>query len=60
MTEQGSSLYNRHRPTTFADLVGQSHVERALGNALRASRPAQDARTEKWSECGVPVAYAER
>ena len=39
MNEQGGSLYNRHRPASFADLVGQSHVERALGNALRASRP---------------------
>ncbi len=41
MSEPGSSLYNRHRPLTFAELVGQAHVERALGNALRASRPAQ-------------------
>jgi DNA polymerase III subunit gamma/tau len=36
-----SSLYNRHRPTTFADMVGQDHVARALGNALRSGRPAQ-------------------
>ncbi len=36
-----SSLYNRHRPTTFADMVGQDHVGRALGNALRSGRPAQ-------------------
>jgi DNA polymerase III subunit gamma/tau len=35
------SLYNRHRPTTFADMVGQDHVSRALGNALRSGRPAQ-------------------
>ncbi len=35
------SLYNRHRPTTFADMVGQDHVARALGNALRSGRPAQ-------------------
>jgi DNA polymerase-3 subunit gamma/tau len=36
-----ASLYNRHRPATFADMVGQDHVARALGNALRSGRPAQ-------------------
>ncbi|MEZ0285988.1 MAG: DNA polymerase III subunit gamma/tau [Thermoleophilia bacterium] len=36
-----ASLYNRHRPTTFADMVGQDHVARALGNALRSGRPSQ-------------------
>ena len=35
------SLYNRHRPATFADMVGQDHVARALGNALRSGRPSQ-------------------
>ncbi len=41
MTESGASLYNRHRPAAFADMVGQDHVARALGNALRSGRPAQ-------------------
>ena len=41
MTESGASLYNRHRPAVFADMVGQDHVARALGNALRSGRPAQ-------------------
>ena len=41
MSEPGASLYNRHRPATFADMVGQDHVARALGNALRSGRPAQ-------------------
>jgi DNA polymerase III subunit gamma/tau len=36
-----ASLYNRHRPATFADMVGQDHVARALGNALRSGHPAQ-------------------
>ncbi|MEQ9112655.1 MAG: DNA polymerase III subunit gamma/tau [Miltoncostaeaceae bacterium] len=40
MSDPGASLYNRHRPATFADMVGQDHVARALGNALRAGRPA--------------------
>jgi DNA polymerase-3 subunit gamma/tau len=40
MSAEGASLYNRHRPVTFADMVGQDHVARALGNALRAGRPA--------------------
>ncbi len=40
MSEPGASLYNRHRPATFADMVGQDHVARALGNALRSGRPA--------------------
>lgn len=35
------SLYNRHRPVSFADLVGQEHVARALGNALASGRIAQ-------------------
>ena len=41
MSEPGASLYNRHRPATFADMVGQDHVARALGNALRSGHPAQ-------------------
>lgn len=41
MSEPGASLYNRHRPATFAEMVGQDHVARALGNALRSGRPAQ-------------------
>jgi DNA polymerase-3 subunit gamma/tau len=41
MSDAGASLYNRHRPTSFADLVGQEHVARALGNALRSGRPAR-------------------
>ena len=35
------SLYNRHRPTRFAELVGQEHVARALGNSLASGRPAR-------------------
>ncbi len=34
------SLYRRHRPRTFADITGQEHVTRTLGNALRKGRPA--------------------
>ena len=41
MSDAGASLYNRHRPSSFADLVGQEHVARALGNALRSGRPAR-------------------
>jgi DNA polymerase III subunit gamma/tau len=41
MSETSASLYNRHRPGSFADMVGQDHVARALGNALRSGRPAQ-------------------
>ncbi len=41
MSEPGASLYNRHRPLVFADMVGQDHVARALGNALRSGRPSQ-------------------
>ena len=41
MSEPGASLYNRHRPAVFGDMVGQDHVARALGNALRSGRPAQ-------------------
>jgi DNA polymerase-3 subunit gamma/tau len=38
--ESRGSLYNRHRPRQFTDLVGQEHVARALGNALTSGRPA--------------------
>lgn len=41
MSEPGASLYNRHRPAGFAEMVGQDHVARALGNALRSGHPAQ-------------------
>ncbi len=41
MSDPGASLYNRHRPAGFAEMVGQDHVARALGNALRSGRPAQ-------------------
>ena len=30
----GPSLYRRHRPRTFADVVGQEHVVRTLRNAV--------------------------
>jgi DNA polymerase III subunit gamma/tau len=35
------SLYNRHRPSRFEDLVGQEHVARALSNALSSGRLAR-------------------
>lgn len=39
MTDSGASLYNRHRPSGFGDLVGQDHVSRALSNALTRGEP---------------------
>ncbi len=39
--ETGGSLYNRYRPTTFDDMVGQEHVARALANALASGRPSR-------------------
>ena len=33
-----ASLYRRHRPRTFADVVGQEHVVRTLRNAITADR----------------------
>jgi DNA polymerase III subunit gamma/tau len=39
--ESGGSLYNRYRPTTFEEMVGQEHVARALANALSAGKPAR-------------------
>jgi DNA polymerase-3 subunit gamma/tau len=32
------SLYRRHRPRTFADVVGQEHVVRTLRNAVQRNR----------------------
>jgi DNA polymerase III subunit gamma/tau len=32
----GPSLYRRHRPRTFADVVGQEHVVRTLSHAVQA------------------------
>src|SRR3954462_10902951 len=34
----GPSLYRRHRPRTFADVVGQEHVVRTLSNAIEQGR----------------------
>jgi DNA polymerase-3 subunit gamma/tau len=34
----GPSLYRRHRPRSFVDVVGQEHVVRTLGNAVREGR----------------------
>ena len=33
-----ASLYRRHRPRTFADVVGQDHVVRTLRNAIEQGR----------------------
>jgi DNA polymerase-3 subunit gamma/tau len=33
-----ASLYRRHRPRTFADVVGQEHVVRTLSNAVQQDR----------------------
>ena len=33
-----ASLYRRHRPRTFADVVGQEHVVRTLGNAIEQDK----------------------
>jgi len=32
------SLYRKYRPQTFADVVGQEHIEQTLRNALAANR----------------------
>jgi DNA polymerase III subunit gamma/tau len=34
----GPSLYRRHRPRTFADVVGQEHVVRTLSNAVSQNK----------------------
>ncbi len=34
----GPSLYRRHRPRTFADVVGQEHVVRTLENAVTSGK----------------------
>lgn len=34
----GPSLYRRHRPRTFADVVGQTHVVRTLRNAVERDK----------------------
>ncbi|MHB8505596.1 MAG: DNA polymerase III subunit gamma/tau [Acidimicrobiales bacterium] len=38
--QQYQSLYRRFRPQRFADVRGQDHVTRALGNAVREGRVA--------------------
>lgn len=30
------SLYRKHRPQQFSDVVGQDHIKTTLANALRA------------------------
>jgi DNA polymerase-3 subunit gamma/tau len=34
----GPSLYRRHRPRTFADVIGQEHVVRTLRNAIEQDK----------------------
>jgi len=34
----GPSLYRRHRPRTFADVIGQEHVVRTLQNAVQQGK----------------------
>jgi DNA polymerase-3 subunit gamma/tau len=34
----GPSLYRRHRPRTFADVIGQEHVVRTLRNAIEQGK----------------------
>ena len=38
MPPVSASLYRRHRPRTFADVVGQEHVVRTLRNAIEQDR----------------------
>jgi DNA polymerase-3 subunit gamma/tau len=38
MSEQSTSLYRRHRPQAFADVVGQEHVVKTLSNAIEGNR----------------------
>ncbi|HEX4692211.1 MAG TPA: DNA polymerase III subunit gamma/tau [Solirubrobacteraceae bacterium] len=38
MPTASASLYRRHRPRTFADVVGQDHVVRTLRNAIAQDR----------------------
>ncbi len=38
MPPASASLYRRHRPRTFADVVGQEHVVRTLRNAIEQDR----------------------
>src|SRR5258708_29423565 len=35
---QSTSLYRRHRPRTFDDVVGQEHVVRTLRNAVESGK----------------------
>ncbi len=39
-TEPYQSLYRRYRPQRFSDVLGQEHVTRALGNAVRDGKVA--------------------
>jgi DNA polymerase-3 subunit gamma/tau len=38
LVSTGPSLYRRHRPRTFADVVGQEHVVRTLQNAVEQGK----------------------
>ena len=38
LTQQQPSLYRRHRPRTFAEVVGQEHVVRTLRNAVERGK----------------------
>jgi DNA polymerase-3 subunit gamma/tau len=38
LVSAGPSLYRRHRPRTFADVIGQEHVVRTLRNAIEQGK----------------------
>jgi DNA polymerase-3 subunit gamma/tau len=35
---ESASLYRRHRPQSFAEVVGQEHIVRTLSNAVEKGR----------------------
>lgn len=41
------ALYRKYRPSTFADVVGQEHIERTLKNAIE-----QDKVSHAYLFCG--------
>ena len=52
-----ASLYRRHRPRSFADVVGQEHVVRTLSNAIEQDK-VHHAYPVSYTHLTLPTIYS--
>ena len=59
MPPSSASLYRRHRPRSFADVVGQEHVVRTLSNAIEQDKEPLDSGRDGAKALEVLLAISE-